>query len=266
MNRLILISSLFLLTVVPAAFSFTNLWTSSAQRRNQSQLFSSSFSSPSSLINPEEVRSTYGSNVAKYLIDLHDAETTFDFCGGMMFQLMLSNRLYNYLKQIAASTEDFSKNQGEQSSQQQPIIYDMDTMRMQHIPGYTKSSDADNIRTFHGRELRNISRAKGGFGFVLHLSYADEDGSDPEGWSKEEIQTYDGWKHDAGRQWRTADDYEREGFVGFKEKFDEKAFGLNHRFYLHYDMNGKMWLSAEDGCEGTPSLGGNFINRFFGRS
>lgn len=252
MNRLALHFSLFLIVVRTASsFTSTSQWKSTTAQ--QSSLSSSS----SSLINPSEVHSTYGSNVAKYLIDLHDAETTFDFCGGMMFQLMLSDQLYKHLKGIA---EDSSSNK------QQPIIYDMDKMRMQHIPDYTKSSQADNIRMFHGRELRNIPQAKGGFGFVLHLSYANEEGSDPEGWSKEEIQTYDGWKHDAGRQWRTADDYEREGFLGFKDKFHPKAFGLNHRFYLHYDRDGKMWLSAEDGCEGTPSLGGNFINRFFGIS
>ena len=260
---MILIVSFIILTSLPTASSFTNPWTlHGKQRTNQSQLSMSS-SSPSSLINPAEVQSTYGTNIAKYLIDLHDAETTFDFCGGMMFQLILSNQLYQHLKQIADITPaDDLKNSGTN----QPIIYDMDKIRMHHIPDYTKSSTADNIRIFHGRELRDIPHAKGGFGFVLHLSYADEGGSDPEGWSKEEIQTYDGWKHDAGRQWRTAGDYEREGFVGFKDKFHPKAFGLNHRFYLHYDRDGKMWLSAEDGCEGTPSLGGNFINRFFGRS
>jgi hypothetical protein len=35
-----------------------------------------------------------------------------------------------------------------------------------------------------------------------------------------------------------------------------KASGLNHRFFLHYNNRGRMWLCAEDGCEGTPSEGG----------
>merc|ERR1712203_491795 len=97
--------------------------------------------------------------------------------------------------------------------------------------------------------------ATGGFGFVLQLSMAHENSStvDPEGWSKEEIATYDGWQMDSGRKWRKADDYESEGFRNFKDKFGPNAFGLNHRFYLHFDSANRMWLSAEDGCEGTPS-------------
>ena len=70
--------------------------------------------------------------------------------------------------------------------------------------------------------------------------------------------------HDSGRQWRKADDYEAEGFQGFKQKFGENAFGLNHRFYLHYDSENRMWLSAEDGCEGTPSPGKGPLRSIFG--
>jgi hypothetical protein len=59
--------------------------------------------------------------------------------------------------------------------------------------------------------------------------------NDPEGWSQEEVSTYDGWTHNAGRQWQTADVYEKEGFASFEEKFGPTAFGLNHRFYFHLD-------------------------------
>ena len=31
----------------------------------------------------------YKDNLAQYLVDLHDAKATFDFCGGMMFQVRL---------------------------------------------------------------------------------------------------------------------------------------------------------------------------------
>lgn len=200
-----------------------------------------------SLLEPSKVKSKYGSNVAQYLIDLHDSEATFDFCGGMMFQLLLSDRLYDHLKQVAATDDKLKENQ--------PVIFDKEKSRMYQIPKYIQSSKVDNVRLFHGRELRNIPQAKGGFGFVLQLSYSDDICSDPEGWSKDEIQTYDGWNHDMGRKWRKASDYEAEGFLGFSSKFHPKAFGLNHRFYLHHDKNGRMWLSAEDGCEGTPSSG-----------
>ena len=36
---------------------------------------------------------SYKGNMAKYLVDLHDSKAVFDFCGGMMFQLVLSDRL-----------------------------------------------------------------------------------------------------------------------------------------------------------------------------
>jgi len=90
--------------------------------------------------------------------------------------------------------------------------------------------------------------------------------NDPEGWSNEEISEYDGWGHDAGRKSRKANDYENEGFRKFKEMFGQKAFGLHNRFYLHYDGMYRMWLSAEDGCEGTPgnSVKQNPISRMFG--
>jgi hypothetical protein len=43
-----------------------------------------------------------------------------------------------------------------------------------------------------------------------------------------------------------------EGFKTFQTEFGKDAFALHHRFYLHMDKGNSMWLSAEDGCEGTP--------------
>ena len=40
------------------------------------------------LADPATRDAQYGKNVAKYLVDLHDANGVFDFCGGMMFQLV----------------------------------------------------------------------------------------------------------------------------------------------------------------------------------
>ena len=210
-------------------------------------------SSQETLLEPSKRDSHYGRNIAQYLVDLHDNKTTFDFCGGMMFQLCLSNKLRDHL--ISIANED-------DNNQQQPVIFDASKFRMSNINGYSKKADADNVRIFHGRELRQVPDAEGGMGFVLQLSLAN--GDDPEGWSKEEIQTYDGWGHDSGRTWRKADVYESEGFTTFKSTFGSKAFGLNHRFYLHYDSDNRMWLSAEDGCEGTPSSSPpNLFSRIF---
>ena len=62
----------------------------------------------------------------------------------------------------------------------------------------------------------------------------------------------DRWAHDGGRPWRQGHQLEEEGFKGFQKRFGASAFALHHRFYLHLDVRGHMWLSAEDGCEGEP--------------
>ena len=43
---------------------------------------------PVSLYDPSARDATYKGNWAQYLVDLHDARATFDFCGGMMFQVL----------------------------------------------------------------------------------------------------------------------------------------------------------------------------------
>lgn len=195
--------------------------------------------SMSHLYIPSERDGRYGSplNVAQYLVDLHDAKATFNFCGGMMFQLVLTDKLRDYLENVA-------------TSEKQPIIFDANQGRMSKIPNYAKDSFADNVSLFHGREIRRVPNASGGFGFVLQLSMANA--NDPQGWTPKEIEGYDGWRHDVGRDWRTGDRLEKEGFKTFRSEFGPDAFTLNHRFYLHKDWGNQMWLSAEDGCEGTP--------------
>ena len=183
-------------------------------------------------------------NVAQYLLDMHDSKMTFDFCGGMMFQLVLTESLKSHLQAVSSSKKD----------QEQPHIFEATKSRMFQIPDYDKSATADNVRLFHGREIRKVPDAAGGMGFVLELSLAN--GNDPQGWTKEEIAGYDGWAHDVGRQWRTGAQYEEEGNGGFRERYGPQSFGLHHRFYLHMDNRNRMWLSAEDGCEGTPSSSG----------
>ena len=81
---------------------------------------------------------------------------------GMMFQLVLSDKLKSHLQTVATSSND--------NQQQQPIIHPSSQQLMNRIPNYSKSSYADNISIFHGRELRNIPKANGGMNFVLQLS------------------------------------------------------------------------------------------------
>ena len=201
----------------------------------------------SKFYDPVTRMSSYERNPARFLVDLHDARGTFDFCGGMMFQLVLSDKLYDRLSKLSENDPD------------QPIVYDSSKTRMYQTPGYSKTYVADNKNYFHGREIRQVVNAAGGMGFVLQLS--DSEG-DPEGWSKEELHAYDGWGHDSGRQWRRLEQWEKEGVKGFRERFGRDVFGLNHRMYLHLDKDNHFWLSAEDGCEGkaaaTPAKRGLF--------
>jgi hypothetical protein len=208
-------------------------------------------SSSSYLYKPDERDAHYNGNIAQYLVDLHNEKATFNFCGGMMFQLVLSEKLKAHLEGVAAAS----------SSQEQPVVFDATHPRMERISGYKLDADADNLRVFHGREIRKVPDATGGMGFVLQLSHSDED--DPEGWTSAEVEGYDGWAHDSGRVWRKGDRLESEGFSDFRSRFGPNSFALHHRFYLHYDNGNSMWLSAEDGCEGTPAPAGNdgVVNR-----
>jgi hypothetical protein len=206
-------------------------------------------------VDPAKRDAQYGKNVAQYLVDLHDAKATFDFCGGMLFQLVLTDKLRDHL--VAVTSQDDSK---------QPVVFDAGKPRMQMIPNYSKTAHADNRQIFHGREIRQVPTAAGSMGMVLQLSLADESNTDPEGWTSAEVQGYDGWGHDSGRVWRKGPRLEEEGFKTFRERFGPDAFALHHRFYLHLDGRNRLWLSAEDGCEGTPAASeGNAFSRFFGR-
>ncbi len=180
-------------------------------------------------------------NVARYLIDLHDASAVFRFCGSLMFQLHLSPKLREHLEHVARA---------ESSEQQQPVVSGAQFDRLALIPNYTKTADADNVCILHGREVRQVDEAAGGMGCVLQLSLANS--NDPNGWTKQEVGDYNGWAHDSRRPWRKGDQLEREGFAGFKAQFGNGAYALHHRFYLHFDQNDQIWLAAEDGCEGEP--------------
>ncbi len=186
----------------------------------------------------------YMKNTAQLLVKLHDSRAVFDFCGGMMFQLVLTDKLRTYLSGIATAAAA-----GDASSQ--IVVADKSVDRMAYIPGYRKSADADERIYFHGREVRKVPNAEGGMGFVLQLSHSK---SDPEGWTTHEVEGYDGWGHDTKRKWRTGKILQEEGCKDFISKFGPVAFTLNHRFYFHEDSSKRLWLSAEDGCEGYAVL------------
>ena len=185
-----------------------------------------------SLENPTCRDRDYADNAAKYLVDLHEKKAVFDFCGGMMFQLVLTDALVERLKGPDAPNV---------------VIQDASARRMSQVPGYDKSNFADDATFFHGREVRKVPNAAGGMNFVLQLSAS---GEDPDGWVAGERDGYDGWGHDSSRVWRDGKRLEDEGVAGFRERYGPDSFTLNHRCYLHLDATNQLWLSAEDGCEG----------------
>lgn len=158
-----------------------------------------------------------------------------------MFQLHLTSKLRERLAKVA---------DGDGGSGSQPVVHGAEFARMFQTPDYSKSASADNVRYFHGREIRQVPDAAGGRGFVLELSDSE---NDPEGWCREEVEGYDGWGHDSGRRWMKVGDWENEGVRNIRDNYGDEAFGLNHRFYLHYDASNQFWLSAEDGCEGKAA-------------
>ena len=236
----------FLPTTSPPAATVAAVQTDSITKAMATSSSSDARTFPSYLVDSTARDDHYGTNVAQYLVDLHDNKATFDFCGGMMFQLVLSDTLRQHLGTVAAASKT--------ESEGQPTIFDANRMRMFRIPNYSQSAEADNVAVFHGREVRNVPDAAGGMGFVLHLSMANA--NDPEGWSPSEIAEYNGWMHDTGRKWRKAADWKTEGFSNVMDKFGPQSFGLHHRCYWHLDGQNRVWLSAEDGCEGTPALSG----------
>lgn len=176
----------------------------------------------------------YGNRIAQYLVDLHDSEAVFDLCalggnqpqrfddaatrlhvlvptrscGGMMFQLVLTDALVARLKAASSPV----------------VVHDAATRRMSQVPGYAQEGRADDEVYFHGREVRKVPSAAGGHGFVLQLSAA---GEDPEGWSPGEREGYDGWGHDSSRVWRDGTRLEDEGVAGFQARFGPEAFTLS---------------------------------------
>lgn len=95
---------------------------------------SSTASSPDFIVDPAARDATYRDNMAQYLLDLHAANATFDFCGGMLFQLELTPALREYLGKGA-----------------NVVLHEANQRRMYQVQGYEKSSFADNVRYFHGR-------------------------------------------------------------------------------------------------------------------
>ena len=246
LSKLFVVS--FLLASVSSVVGFTTTPTTTSNASSFSSLsMADTMAQSPNNDDAATVSNSDNKKIAKYLVNLHDNQETFDFCGGMMFQLVLTDALRDHLLKTADSNTDDVK------------VYE-NTPRMFNTPNYQQTSDADNIEYFHGREIRNVPNAKGGMGMVLQLSLAN--GNDKEGWTSAEISRYDGWGHDSGREWRKGTQLVEEGYTNFKNQFGNQAFSLHHRFYFHRDIFGSLWLAAEDGCQGTPKPTKNLSNLF----
>ena len=105
------------------------------------------------LYDPAQRDAKYGGNIAQYLVDCHDTPgVTFNFCGGMMFGLVLSPALREHLEEVAAAGPDDPR---------QPKLYDASVARMSMKPdGYAKDASADDATVFHGREFARSARLR----------------------------------------------------------------------------------------------------------
>ena len=63
---------------------------------------------------PATREALYEDENAQYLVDLHDANSVWDFCGGMLFQLVLSDALRTHLE----------------DADRQPVLFDSTIDRM----------------------------------------------------------------------------------------------------------------------------------------
>jgi len=227
-----MLRSVALLGAASRAFQAPTLGLATALSRRAAAATTADMTKANSLENPTCRDRDYADNAAKYLVDLHEKKAVFDFCGGMMFQLVLTDALVAKLRGPDAPNV---------------VIQDASARRMSQVPGYDKSNFADDATFFHGREVHKVPNAAGGMNFVLQLSAS---GKDPDGWVAGERDGYDGWGHDSSRVWRDGKRLEDEGVAGFRERYGPNSFTLNHRCYLHLDATNQLWLSAEDGCEG----------------
>ena len=71
---------------VPAGGNTSQSGSSSIMKNTALESSVASEISAEILVSPSKRDAHYDGNVAQYLCDLHDSKSTFDFCGGMMFQ------------------------------------------------------------------------------------------------------------------------------------------------------------------------------------
>jgi hypothetical protein len=122
----------------------------SATSSTRSDTASSSSSSASFVVDPKERDTQYGgNNMAQYLVDLHDSQATFDFCGGMLFQLVLSDALReHYLVQLlsaaAASSASQDNNNDHDDDNSVLAVAGASAYRMHRLSSYEQSAAADN--------------------------------------------------------------------------------------------------------------------------
>ena len=70
-------------------------------------------------------------NMAQVLVELHDARQVFDFCGGMLFQLVLSDKLRSRLAAVASSGDAAH-------TAEQPVVFGAECKMMRQTPGWRR--------------------------------------------------------------------------------------------------------------------------------
>jgi len=75
------------------------------------------------------------------LVQLHNNNAVFNFCGAMLFQLRLTTALRARLQENKMTSLPAA----------QPPC-----KKMSDLPGYKTTASADDVTFFHGREVRNV--------------------------------------------------------------------------------------------------------------
>ena len=119
--------------------------------------------------------------------------------------------------------------------------------------GHSLDATADNVRVFHGREVRSVPWPPGGGGWrSTSASLASRAPDDPEGWTGERRWTSTpGGSQTGSAGGETGRSSSRKGSRRSASDSDPRRSPCTTGAHLHVDDADEFWLSAEDGCEGV---------------
>ena len=82
-----------------------------------------------------------------------------------MFQLVITDALKDHL--LSASFQQNDADDTDTDTAKEDVMVYQQTPRMHLTPEYQRSSAADNVKYFHGREIRNVPFAGDGYDLTI---------------------------------------------------------------------------------------------------